>query len=63
MDYHKGLGYLGIRGKDISDSNYFMPANIVNYDSNARFNKHKMSFSRKHRPIVEKWNNDKVGRV
>lgn len=62
-DYHKGLGYIGIRGKDISDSSYFMPANIVIYDRNARFNKHKMTFSRKFRPIVERWNNDKVGRV
>jgi hypothetical protein len=30
----------------------FMPVNIVIYDRNARFNKHKMSFSRKFRPIV-----------
>jgi hypothetical protein len=52
-----------ILGKRISDSNYFMSTNTVIYDRNARFNKHKMTFSRKFRPIVERWNNDKVGRV
>jgi|LDZT01.1.fsa_nt_gi hypothetical protein len=63
IDYHKGLGYIGIKGRDLSNSNYFMPANIVIYDRNARFDKHAPHFLRKYRPFVEEWKNDRVGRV
>ena len=62
-EYHKGLGYLGIRGRDISDSKRFVPANIVIYNRNIRFEKHLPSFLRKYKPFVEGCKNEDVGRV
>lgn len=40
-----------------------MPGNIVLYDRNTRFDLRENSFLRRFSPFVEKWQNEKVGRL
>jgi len=63
IDYNKGLGYIGVRGKHLTDSNNFMPADFVIYDRNIRNELHLPTFLRKYRPYVEEWMNEDVGRI
>jgi hypothetical protein len=62
-DYRKGLGFIGINGRVLSDSRYFVSGNVVLYDRNKRFNLKSNQFLRKFKPFVESWQNDNVGRL
>ncbi|MDI6848149.1 MAG: hypothetical protein QMD23_08555, partial [Candidatus Bathyarchaeia archaeon] len=62
-DYRKGLGFIGINGRVLSDSRYFISGNIVLYDRNKRFNLKRNEFLRKFKPFVESWQNDSAGRL
>ncbi|MEM3459270.1 MAG: hypothetical protein QXN36_01600 [Candidatus Bathyarchaeia archaeon] len=62
-DYRKGLGFIGINGRVLSDSRYFVSGNIVLYDRNRRFNLKRHEFLRRFRPFVEAWQNEPVGRL
>jgi hypothetical protein len=62
-DYRKGLGFIGINGRVISNSKYFVSGNIVLYDRNRRFNLRKHEFLRRFRPFVDAWENEPVGRL
>jgi len=62
-DYRKGLGFIGLNGKALTDSRYIVPGNIVLYDRNTRFNLKTNSFLRKYKPFVQSWRNDRVGRL
>jgi len=62
-DYRKGLGFIGINGRVLSDSKYFVSGNIVLYDRNRRFNLRRHEFLRRFRPFVESWQNEPVGRL
>jgi hypothetical protein len=62
-DYRKGLGFIGINGRVLSNSKYFVSGNIVVYDRNRRFNLRRHEFLRRFRPFVEAWENEPVGRL
>lgn len=55
IDYHKGNGYIGVRGKQISNSKTFVPANIVLYERGKRFELRREYFYRAFKPFVEEY--------
>jgi len=62
-DYRKGLGFIGLNGRTLTNSRYFVPGNVVLYDRNRRFSLKANGFLRKYRPFVESWPNDGLGRL
>jgi hypothetical protein len=62
-DYRKGLGFIGLNGRVLTNSRYFVPGNIVLYDRSRRFNAKTNNFLRKYKPFVEAWQNDDLGRL
>jgi hypothetical protein len=55
IDYHKGNGYIGIRGKQLSNSKIFIPANFVMYERGKRFELRREYFYKAFKPFVEEY--------